>query len=60
MKTLKLQNAAASFTGRAMLYCYRSYIFLFKETGVYKQIETTTGKGHIRFTSNRFKTPCYN
>lgn len=60
MKTLKLQNAMAACTGRAMLYCYRSYIFLFKETDVYKADNSANVKKHSRFTSRQFKSPCYN
>ena len=60
MKTIKLQNIMAACAGRALLYGYRLYIFLFKETSVYKAIEPTAGKRHTRFTSNQFKTPCYN
>ncbi|MEO6315516.1 MAG: hypothetical protein ABIU63_15905 [Chitinophagaceae bacterium] len=60
MKTNKIQNTLSACAGRAMLYCYRSYILVFKETGVYKPLETTTAKGQTRFTSSEFKTTCYN
>jgi len=60
MKTIKLQNTMAACTGRTMLYCYRLYFFLFKEARAYKAVETIPGKRHTRFTSNQFKTPCYN
>ena len=60
MKTIKLQNTMAACTGRTMLYCYRLYFILFKETRAYKAVETIPGKRHTRFTSNQFKTLCYN
>jgi len=60
MKTPGLQNTVSAFAGKAMLYCYRSYIFLFKETHTYKAIETTPSKGYTRFTSKQFTAPCYN
>ena len=60
MKKLNLQNTAAALAGRVLLYTYRSYIMVFKETSEYKPIETTIRKAHKPFASNQFKTPCYN
>jgi len=61
MKTLHLQNTVAACAGRALLYCYRSYIFLLKETGSYKPMETPPARGRfVRFTSQQFTAPCYN
>ena len=60
MKKLRLQNTAAALTGRALLYTYRTYIMLFKETSEYKPAEKSNSKSQKPFASNQLKTPCYN
>ncbi len=61
MKSLKIQNTVSACAGRVMLYCYRGYILLFKETRNFKPVETKPAKSSfVRFTSNQFVTPCYN
>lgn len=60
MKTLHLQNTVAACAGRALLYCYRGYIFLLKETRTQPQETVPVRSSFVRFTSKQFAAPCYN